>query len=322
MEQEESDYGVYVSVPYSPDYRNGYDDYHVERSILWRVTTKQDKWRGLGNQYVNSDVTAQDMAETLLKGLNQELRSRGLEQEINQVEKAPETVKNKRINKKTSAKVAKNQTNMLSLFGEEDDVSPINTNQDERVLQGNSQRLHQGSRAGSGPRLHTGGTRRNSGIQSNEIPQPDGTQQRSAEREGGSLPGDADVLNTEQEKSLEDSPALVPFEADRNDVEAFNKSKKYADNIEAIRTVLTLITENRKATPDEKKILSRYVGFGGLKEVLLDPDSDNWNKSDNQYKDQVREVIELANRFDAATGTKDTFNKMDQFSTHITHQQR
>ena len=58
----------------------------------------------MSNQYVNSDVTAQEMAETLLKGLNQELRSRGLEQEINQVEKAPETVKNKRINKKTDRK--------------------------------------------------------------------------------------------------------------------------------------------------------------------------------------------------------------------------
>lgn len=127
------DYGVYVSVPYSPEYRKGYDDYHVEGSILWRVTTKQDKWRGLSNQYVNSDVTAQEMAETLLKGLNQELRSRGLEQEINQVEKAPETVKNKRINKKTSAKVAKNQTNMLSLFGEEDDVDAIES-EDEEVL--------------------------------------------------------------------------------------------------------------------------------------------------------------------------------------------
>ena len=35
----------------------------------------------------------QEMAETLLKGLNQELRSRGLEQEINEVKLTPEKVK-------------------------------------------------------------------------------------------------------------------------------------------------------------------------------------------------------------------------------------
>lgn len=42
---------------------------------------------------MKADVTAQEMAEILLNGLNSELRFRKLEQETNDVEKAPEKVK-------------------------------------------------------------------------------------------------------------------------------------------------------------------------------------------------------------------------------------
>jgi len=49
---------------------------------------------------------------------------------------------------------------------------------------------------------------------------------------------------------------------------SFNRKTKLRDNIEAIRTVLLLEKENRKATPHEKEILQRYCGFGGLKCIL------------------------------------------------------
>ncbi|MGD9679076.1 MAG: hypothetical protein AB7V16_12100 [Vulcanibacillus sp.] len=65
---------------------------------------------------------------------------------------------------------------------------------------------------------------------------------------------------------------------------SFNRKAKLRDNIEAIRTVLLLDRENRKATLHEQEILQRYCGFGRLK-YILNPasglsDSMQWPKSD------------------------------------------
>jgi len=65
---------------------------------------------------------------------------------------------------------------------------------------------------------------------------------------------------------------------------AFNRKAKLRDNIEAIRTVFELDNAKRQATPEEKEILSRYCGFGGLK-CILNPatnlsDTAQWAKSD------------------------------------------
>ena len=42
------------------------------------------------------------------------------------------------------------------------------------------------------------------------------------------------------------------------------RSEKYAANVAAIRTLKQIEAEERLATPEEQKILSRYVGWGGL----------------------------------------------------------
>ena len=49
---------------------------------------------------------------------------------------------------------------------------------------------------------------------------------------------------------------------------AFNRKQKLRDNIEAIRTAFILDRENRTATSEERAILQRYCGFGGLKCIL------------------------------------------------------
>lgn len=43
---------------------------------------------------------------------------------------------------------------------------------------------------------------------------------------------------------------------------------KYADNLKAIRTLKQIEQENRRATPEEQRILARYVGWGGLKNAF------------------------------------------------------
>ena len=60
----------------------------------------------------------------------------------------------------------------------------------------------------------------------------------------------------------------------------YNKLQKLRDNIEAVRVVLTLRKEGRAATEEEKTVLSKYSGFGGLKFILNpsghDDDIMNW----------------------------------------------
>ncbi len=65
---------------------------------------------------------------------------------------------------------------------------------------------------------------------------------------------------------------------------AFNRKQKLRDNIEAIRTAFILDREHRTATTEERAILQRYCGFGGLK-CILNPakeltDAVRWAKSD------------------------------------------
>ena len=65
---------------------------------------------------------------------------------------------------------------------------------------------------------------------------------------------------------------------------AFNRKERLRGNIEAIRTAFVLDKEHRSATPEEREIISRYCGFGGLK-CILNPassltDAVDWAKSD------------------------------------------
>ena len=78
---------------------------------------------------------------------------------------------------------------------------------------------------------------------------------------------------------------------------AFNRKEKLRDNIEAIRTVFTLEKQQRAATPEEREILSRFCGFGGLK-CILNPaanlmDAARWTKSDRELFPLTAELHRL-----------------------------
>ena len=88
------------------------------------------------------------------------------------------------------------------------------------------------------------------------------------------LSSDYDLLYTE----LTGQPSFISTNM------AFNRKQKLRDNIEAIRTAFILDRENRTATTEERAILQRYCGFGGLK-CILNPakeltDAVRWAKSD------------------------------------------
>ena len=78
---------------------------------------------------------------------------------------------------------------------------------------------------------------------------------------------------------------------------AFNRKEKLRDNIEAIRTIFTLEKQQRAATPEEREILGRFCGFGGLK-CILNPaanllDAAQWTKSDRELFPLTAELHRL-----------------------------
>lgn len=82
---------------------------------------------------------------------------------------------------------------------------------------------------------------------------------------------------------------------------SFSKRIKYRDNIVALDLLLQLEEEHRNATSEEQTTLAKYVGWGGLKEILLDPDNDALWKiaSDIELRNFVKEVYDRFSRLDS-----------------------
>jgi hypothetical protein len=53
--------------------------------------------------------------------------------------------------------------------------------------------------------------------------------------------------------------------------------QKFSQNLKAIEILRALDAENRSASPDEKALLVKYVGWGGLPQVF-DVDSTSWHR--------------------------------------------
>lgn len=61
----------------------------------------------------------------------------------------------------------------------------------------------------------------------------------------------------------------------------FGAKSKFKDNVNAIKLLKKLETENRLATSEEQEILSKYVGWGGISDAF-DDSKPNWN---NEYEE-------------------------------------
>lgn len=73
----------------------------------------------------------------------------------------------------------------------------------------------------------------------------------------------------------------------------YNKKEILTDNITAIRTAYLLREENRSASVEEKKILDKYSGFGGLKCILDNRSVDEWPSSEKELYPLVEELKNL-----------------------------
>ena len=63
---------------------------------------------------------------------------------------------------------------------------------------------------------------------------------------------------------------------------------RYQWNIDAIRTLKQIESENRLATTEEQKILSKFVGWGGLSQTF-DDNNDSWNREYAALKELLTE---------------------------------
>lgn len=63
------------------------------------------------------------------------------------------------------------------------------------------------------------------------------------------------------------------------------EKSRFRHNVEAIKTLKAIESENRNATPDEQKVLAKYVGWGGL--------SSAFNESNNAWADEHKEISDL-----------------------------
>lgn len=66
-----------------------------------------------------------------------------------------------------------------------------------------------------------------------------------------------------------------------------SETTKFNDNIAAIETLRQIEAENRRATPEEQRILARYVGWGGLASAFRNPEGhvkDDWRSRADQLE--------------------------------------
>jgi len=81
---------------------------------------------------------------------------------------------------------------------------------------------------------------------------------------------------------------------------SFNKAQSLRDNIEALSVLLDLQNNNRLPTINEKYVLASYKGFGGIKEILLDPSKEQqWNTKDEiALRNDIQEIHQLLKSLD------------------------
>ncbi len=84
------------------------------------------------------------------------------------------------------------------------------------------------------------------------------------------------------------------------DIQSGGAKEKYHNNIAAIRTLRTIEEEKRLATPEEQKILAKYVGWGGLSQAF-DSENASWKNEYNELKQLLNNDEYIAARASTTT---------------------
>ena len=107
--------------------------------------------------------------------------------------------------------------------------------------------------------------------------------------------------DAEPEKAAEiDKSNAVNFHITDDTLGIGGAKEKFKRNIEAIRTLEKIEGENRIATPEEQKILSQYVGWGGL--------ADAFDESKSAWAGEYQELKSLLSDAEYASARESTLN--------------
>ncbi len=92
------------------------------------------------------------------------------------------------------------------------------------------------------------------------------------------------ALGTAELSDLPTSDIETDTEPTQDYNERISNKEKYRNNIEAIKTLYKIDNESREATAEEKAILKKYVGWGGLADVF-DSSKTAWEKEYSELKE-------------------------------------
>ena len=92
-------------------------------------------------------------------------------------------------------------------------------------------------------------------------------------------------------------PEVQDYRIEETEPTSFGPKARYATNIAAIRALNQIESENRVATPEERKILAQYVGWGGIPQAF-DGDNSAWAA---EYK-ELKELL-TPDEYEAARST-------------------
>ena len=105
-------------------------------------------------------------------------------------------------------------------------------------------------------------------------------------REENGAPLDRDKYYQDNEISTENNinQEKINYHITDKEIGAGTPRERYRNNVEAIKTLKKVESENRLATKEEQEILSKYVGWGGLADAF---DESKWV---NEYK-ELKELL-------------------------------
>lgn len=91
-------------------------------------------------------------------------------------------------------------------------------------------------------------------------------------------------FENKQSKIIQDNATKTDFTITDDKLGEGGAKTKFRANVEAINTLKAIEAEERTATPEEQEILSKYVGWGGLKNAFEDF-HDDWKKEFSELKE-------------------------------------
>lgn len=251
----DSNLGVYISVPVSRGFKDGYytDELNIvgtlgkDATIRWRVTTKANKYSGLSNQWAPGNISVGELAKQIRKAVSLEIEKENkTSQNANTTISSPTSPDQGDVAGSTRTQDVAANVPATGVEGIPDEPSELN-------VPAPAESDGSGDERGRGKRSDRVGNDRPSGQSSTNT----GASKRPATPKDIGEPG---IIENAADQNMVIPPAM--------EVVPGGAVAKVTANMDAILLLRKLETEERNPTPEEKMILARFVGWGGLASYL------------------------------------------------------